>query len=617
MDREIARFLYDHPPFNLLPFDDVLHMTADLGFECYPPGYDILTYQGEPSNYLYIISEGSVDLIRKNEQGIMAPFDTLDEGDAFGHLSLIYNRPPNATVRTREETCTYLLPPNTFQQLRSDHPAFGRLFDETSLPQLTQMFHVQDTGKHPEFRLTLAELLHHPLVYIAPEVTVREVAQLMRRNQVDCLLVENDPPGIITERDLRNRVMAEGRDYDTPVREVMTSPILSMPADSLMFEALALMLKYHIRHLPVTENGQVLGIITHTDILREQSHSPLFLPRQLTQARSIEDFRAYTSQVTKMVGTLLKTEARVQDIGRVVAIAHDALLERLLADAERVLGAPPCPYGWLVLGSEGRYEQTLHTDQDNALVYADDAPPNADDYFRALAEQVVGQLVECGFPRCPGDIMATNPQWRQPLRVWQQYFDDWIHVPDEEALMRVGIFFDYRQVYGKLHVEQHLRPVLEQARSNSLFLSHLSKSALRQSPPLGFFRNLVVEQDGEGRDVVDLKVRGTALVVDLARLFALAAGSAETNTIARLRVSAPHSDLSEQGAEELQAAFEFLSMLRLRHQYGQIEQGLQPTNLVPVASLSSLERRDLKGAMRAIGSIQRSVSSMFGTGLMA
>lgn len=613
MDKAIAQFLSNHPPFNLVPFESIIKLTNEIEVRILPADHTILTYKGTPSSHLYIVYTGSVEVLRENEQGIMTVVDMLDAGDVFGHLSLIYQRPPNATIRTREETRLFLLPPEKFSQLRTDYPSFGRLFEDSQLGQLLHMFQVNDAGAHPEFRITLGEILQHPLIRVNPDATVYEIAQMMRHNQVDCIIVNSDPPGIITERDLRNRVMAEGLSYETPVYTVMTAPLITLSIESLIFEGLTFMLQHHLRHLPVTQDGEIIGIITHTDILRQQSHSPIFLPRQLTRARTIEDFKAYTRQTTETVGTLLRTEARIQDIGRVVAIAHDALLERLLRDAEAAIGPPPCPYAWLVLGSEGRYEQTLHTDQDNAIAYADNAPPEAEAYFIQLAERIVGQLEACGFPRCTGDVMATNPRWRQPLQVWKKYFDEWIHIPDEEALLQVGIFFDYRKVYGDLDIEQALRPVIQQASNNGLFLRRLSKSALRQTPPIGFFRNLVVEHDGEGRDVIDLKVRGTALIVDLARLFSLAAGRAETNTITRLQISVAPTDLSELGAEELIAAFEFLSLLRLRHQYSQFQQGIPTTNMVPVSLLSILERRELKQSLRAIANIQQSASSLFGT----
>jgi CBS domain-containing protein len=372
-----------------------------------------------------------------------------------------------------------------------------------------------------------------------------------------------------------------------------------------------MMLDHNSRHLPLTEDGQVIGVITQSDVLRQQSYSPIFLPQQLKRARTMEDLRDYSDSVTDTVGALLDAGARIRDIGRVVAIAHDALLQRLLADAEAELGPPPCAYAWMVLGSEGRYEQTLRTDQDNAMIYADDAPPDADDYLSQLANRVVDQLVECGFPRCPGDVMATNPRWRQPLHVWQRYFEDWIRVPDEEALLRVGIFFDYRQVYGTLPAEAGLRPIIDYGREQNLFMTRFARAALQHAAPLNFFRRFVRESDGVTHDLIDLKHRGTAPIVDLARLFALEAGCTATNTLTRLEMSAARHSLSETGAEDLAAAFEMISQLRLVHQYSQWQQGIEATNLVSLAELTPREKRELKNAFLTLDTMQRNVMYIF------
>ncbi|MBX0327274.1 cyclic nucleotide-binding/CBS domain-containing protein, partial [Oscillochloris sp. ZM17-4] len=376
------------------------------------------------------------------------------------------------------------------------------------------------------------------------------------------------------------------------------------------------MLEYGQHHMPITEDGRVIGIVTHAAILRHQSSSPVFLPSQLRRAKSLTDLRHYSDQVGSTVASLLDAGARVSDIGRVVAVAHDALLQRLLHDVEAELGPPPVPYAWLVLGSEGRFEQTLRTDQDNALVYADDAPPEAEDYFRTLSERIVEQLVFCGFPRCTGDIMATNPRWRQPLHVWKHYFSRWISVPEEEALLRTAIFFDFRQVYGELNAEESLRPVVLEARKNKVFLARMVRAALRQPAPLTFFRQVALQRHGDQRHILDLKERGTVMVVDLARIFALEAGCSATSTTTRLRKSWPESSISEADAEALISAFELISMVRMRNQQAQIARGEEPTNQVVFPQLGPLDQRELKEALQVIANIQRGVSLTFQTNLM-
>lgn len=610
---EITRFLQLHPPFDQLPPNQIQRIAKAINVEQYAPQQHIFVAGGKPLAYLYIIHQGSVDLLREDDQGGTL-IDTLTEGEFFGHPSLIRRQPPVVTARARDHTTVYLLPAAMFHQLSREFPEVGQAFTLSAIERLGNAFQARRVTSAPVlFQTRLGDLEKHKAITIAPETTVREAAQIMRDHYLSSLVVESSPPGIITDRDLRSRVLAAGLSDDTAVAQVMSAPALTMSADQLVFEALMTMLERRIHHIPITENGHIIGVVTDTDIMRRQSRSPLLLLDQLQFAQSMEELRAYADQVAATVGALLDAGARVQDIGRVVAVAHDALLARLLRDAEADFGEPPCPYAWLVMGSEGRYEQTLRTDQDNALVYADDAPPEAEPYFAQLAERVVGQLVECGFPRCPGDIMATNPEWRKPLAVWQSYFRHWIRLPEEEALLRAGIFFDYRAVYGKLDAESALRPIIEDGSRERVFLGRLARAALRRSPPIGFFRQFVVERHGTARDLIDLKERGTALIVDLARLFALEARVRATNTLERLRGAAGRSSLSESGAEDLIAAFDLISLLRLRHQYRQLQQGEPLTNLVPVSRLSKLEQRDLKDALRAVSRIQRGVEFSFQT----
>lgn len=620
---EIVAFLRAYPPFDHLPLEAVELAAEHIQIEYFPAGHDILTFGGPPAEFLYIVRKGVVDFIRE-EDGDVVIFDSLGPGEAFGYPSLIRRRPPIVTVRTHTEVLAYLLPAAIFYRLHDEYPAFASYFAASALHRLTFAARSRYEAAEPSlFQTSLYELISRPLIAIGPDATVREAAQMMHDRNVSCLLVDLPPyrigpqTGIITDRDLRNRVLAAGLPYSTPLREVMTTPVVSLPASAMAFEAMLLMLERHIHHLPVTENDRVIGMVTHTDILRRQSNNPLFLPRQLQRAHSLEDLRRYGEQVTAAVGAMLDSGVRVSDIGRIVAVAHDALIQRLLQDAEAELGAPPAPYAWLVLGSEGRYEQTLRTDQDNALVYADDHPPDAPEYFRILAERVVERLVFCGFPRCPGNVMATNPQWRQPLSVWQATFAHWIEAPDEEALLRSSIFFDYRQIYGKLDAESALRPIIARARHNRVFLGRLARAALRNPAPLNIFRNVVLERRGDRKNLIDLKMRGTAMVVDLARLFALEAGCPDTSTVVRLRRSWPEATIGEKEAESLISAFELLSLLRLRHQRAQLQRGETPTNLIVYTDLSPLEQRELKESLQAIARVQRGLAIEYQTGRIA
>ncbi len=613
---EIAKALQDVPPFNRMPFPALLEACASIQIEYFPADQVILHTDDPPAEFLYIIQRGSVDMIR-DSNGQPRIIDTLGEGESFGFVSLLNHQAPLVTVRTRSEVLAYLLPAEIFHQLHREHSAVARFFASSTAERLDHALSTHHAAAEPAlFRTYLRDLLRRELISINPDATIRQAARLMRDRNVSSLIINAEPPGILTDRDLRNRVLANGVSDSTPVTEVMTVPVRTLPADSLVFEGLMLMLETGTHHLAVCEDDKIVGIVTNTDILRRQSRSPLFLPRQLERAHTNADLRAYTDQVGDTVAALLDAGARVSDIGRVVAVAHDALQGWLLRELEMELGPPPCPYAWVVLGSQGRFEQTLRTDQDHAIIYADDAPPEARSYFTIMAERMVDVLVQCGFPRCPGNVMASNPRWRQPAQIWQDYFRKWIQQPAQEALLRATIFFDYRQVYGELNVADTLRPIVETARGNKLFLGRLALAAIQHPAPLNLFRQLVVERRGEQRNVLDLKHRGTVLFVDLARLFALESGSAATSTVGRLREAASHSTIQPIEADELANAFELLSLIRLRHQHRQIEGGEAPNNLVSLDSLSALERRELKEAIQAVARIQRGVSFTYQTDLM-
>ncbi|MFV9503286.1 MAG: DUF294 nucleotidyltransferase-like domain-containing protein [Oscillochloridaceae bacterium umkhey_bin13] len=613
---EIVAFLQAYPPFDRVPATDLARAMADAQIEYFAAGQTILTFGGPPAQFLYVVRKGAVDLLRE-EGDVVRVFDTLEPGEAFGYASLIRDRAPIVTVRAQIETLAYLIPAATFHRLRNDHPAFADFFAASALARLDLALKSRQSDSDPAlFQTNLRSLVRRNLVAIHPEMSIAEAAKLMRKEQVSCLLVDLPPvgvldsgTGIVTDRDLRNRVLAAGLSYDTPVGQIMSAPAVTLSADSLAFEGLLMMLERGIHHLPITEGNRIIGIVTHTDILRRQSRSPLFLPRQLERAAGLEELRHYTDQIADAVAALLDAGAHATDIGRVVAVARDALHRRLLSEAESALGPPPVPYAWLVVGSEGRIEQTLRTDQDNALVYADHAPPEAAAYFGALASMMVDWLVACGFPRCPGNIMATNPEWRGTLSTWQGHFARWIDTPDEEALLRSAIFFDYRPVYGTLDVEAGLRPTIARARGNTLFLARLARAALRTPPPLTFMRGIALDHNR-----LDLKLRGSALIVDLARLFALEAGRAETNTTARLRASWRDSSLGEAESEGLVHAFELISLLRLRHQHTQLGRGQEPTNDVDFGELSAVERRELKESLQLIARVQRGLGSAYQTG---
>ena len=442
-------------------------------------------------------------------------------------------------------------------------------------------------------------LIKRAPVFVEPETTVRLAARAMQEERVGSILVKTNPPGIITDRDLRGRVLAEGLAADTPVRQVMTRPLKTIDSDAVSFSALHLMLNENLHHLPVVEAGTIIGVVSATDLLVLEGNHPLYLRSVLDDLEDPAKLRRYGQEVAKIVQTLFQGGLSALHISQLVSSLNDALVRRLTQLAVRALGPPPAPFAWIVFGSEGRLEQTLLTDQDNAIVYGD-ASPSAECYFMALANRVVDNLIPVGFPHCPGGFMATN--WCKSREAWQQLFGRWIRFPEPNALLDAAIFFDFRSVAGDLALAP-LEEIIASAQGEKRFLAHLARSALEFHPRLGFFNRL----RGEAGKV-DLKKNGIAPIVALARVAALAAGSRERSTLQRLEVTkASEAILSREDSTVLADIFPFLFQLRLAHQLRSIEASVPVDHSVHLDGLSARERKHLREAFVAIKKIQEGV----------
>lgn len=443
-----------------------------------------------------------------------------------------------------------------------------------------------------ELTTPLGSLPSRPPVAVSPEASVAETARAMRDAEASAALITGEPPGIVTHRDLGERVLAAGLQPTTPVRAVMSTPLEPFPHSMPVFEALRRMLELEVHHLPVTRGDRVVAILKDTDLLRHQLRSPLPLFDRIEAIRGLDDvLRGYSSEVASVAETLFTGGLGVAQIGGVLAALNDALTRRLLTTAERELGPPPCPYSWVVLGSEGRREQVLLSDQDNALVYLDEGR-DVRAYFQSLAGLVVEALIDAGFPRCPGGYMATT--WCKPLAEWEALFDRWVEVPDPQALLEAQIFLDFRGVHGGLSLAPLDRILLAGGR-RARFLHNFAQAVLRFRPPVGPLGRIRTS-DGW----IDLKGGGIGGIVMLARLYALAGGSGARPTLERLEAAADSGQLSRAGSEILAESFRLLTRLRLQEQIRNLHRGEEPSNRVRPETLTPLERRRLLEALRAV-----------------
>jgi CBS domain-containing protein len=425
----------------------------------------------------------------------------------------------------------------------------------------------------------------------------------MQRARIGSVLVAGDPPGILTDRDLRGRVVAASKGPATLVTQIMTRPLITIDSDAPAFSALRLMIDENIHHLPLVEEGKIVGIISATDLLAQQANHPIYLRGVIDRLEDPLAIGNYAAQIAALAKMLFEGGLGALQISQIVSGLNDALVKRLVQLAERKLGRAPTAYAWIVFGSEGRMEQTLLTDQDNALVFA--AGTNeCRSYFDALSKRVVDGLIQAGFPPCPGGFMATH--WCKPLAEWRELFEKWIRLPEPQALLDAAIFFDFRAVAGSLSLET-LEKIIASAQNEKRFLAHMLNGALAFRPPLGLFNRL----KSEGGKI-DIKENGIAPVVALARVAALAAGSRERSTLERLRVAATAgSVIDRDSAQALGEMMPFLLRARLRAQLASHQNHRPIDNSILLADFSELERRHLRDYFIVVKQIQENLRAIW------
>lgn len=451
-------------------------------------------------------------------------------------------------------------------------------------------------------------LIQREPVTLPPQTTIHEAAQVMREAGVSSvLLVEQDRlNGVVTDRDLRNRVLALGLDAGRPLADIATPSPLTVSAGSAAFEALLLMTQHNIHHLPVMDGDRVVGLLTANDLARRQATSPVHLVGEVARQTTVHGLASITARVGQLQRQLAAAATSADSTGRIVTSITDAVTRRLLQLAHAQLGPAPVPYVWVAAGSQARSEQSARSDQDNCMVL-DDSYEEARhaDYFRELSRFVCDGLDACGYVHCPGDMMAMTEQWRQPLQRWKQYFHQWIEQPKPMALMLTCVFFDLRAIDGEAELLHTLRQdMLARTKAHSLFLAHMVSNALKHRPPLGLLGNIAPLRGGAHAGTIDLKHNGIVPVVDLARIYALAGGIAAVNTQERLAMAAQSGEISAQSARDLGEALEFLGRMRIAHQARQTHQGQSPDNHLAPQELSNFERSQLKDAFGVVQTLQ-------------
>ncbi|MGX9357084.1 DUF294 nucleotidyltransferase-like domain-containing protein [Roseobacteraceae bacterium S113] len=549
---------------------------------------------GVPLPGLFLIVAGEIEVTDGNG----AQVSVLGPRNSFGERGLMREGRAVTAARALSDAQLLVLPAAQFHALAQSSRAFARYFDRAR---------PQRSGGRDLADMRLRDLMAtHPLT-CAPSTTARDAAAAMRDARVSSIAVVEAGvlQGILTTRDMTTRIVAEGRALQTPVAEIMTANPISLGPDDLGSDVLQLMLERRVGHVPVTEAGVLRGIITQTDLTRHQAVSSAVVISDIAQASSPEALVPFTRLIPQILAQLVAAGKPHDVVTRLITDIADAVTRRLLALAEAELGPPPVPYLWLACGSQGRREQTGVSDQDNCLIL-DDAATDADDaYFAALAQFVSDGLNACGYVYCPGDMMATNPRWRQPLASWRGYFDGWIATPNPEAQMLASVMFDLRPIAGTEALFDDLKETtLLRAARNSIFVSHMIANSLKHATPLGLLRGFATIRSGEHKNTIDLKHNGVVPVIDMARVYALQGKLTAVNTRARLQEARAAGVLSATGAKDLIDAYDLVATTRLEHQSVQIKHAMAPDNFMAPTTLSDFERGHLRDAFVVIRTMQ-------------
>ena len=617
---EILNFLQGHALFKELP-EQVLHAVASATDVRYCKAGTQIVEFGEPAQFLHLVRSGAVEVFHRDG----SLYDRMNEGGYFGEFGLLHRKTVRFPARALEDSLLYLVPEPVFTDLFENQERFADLVATEDRVRLRQVVSRREEG-NPLTSVTVDTLIAREPVCMEQSATALDAARRMADGGVSCLLIleaESDAPprmvGILTDRDLRSRLVAEGLPYDTPVRDIMTPDPVVLRHDQQVFEAILAMLRHKVHHLPVLRQDKPMGVIALSDVLRHESQSSLFVVGSIAKQNDVDGLAALASDVRACFQRLAEQDSNSRVIGSTMALIGRGFKQRLLELAEQQLGPPPVPYCFLALGSMARHEQLVVTDQDNALVLDDRFDPaRHDDYFRQLAAFVSDGLARSGYSYCSGDVMATNTRWRQSLRVWQDTFRQWIEQPTPETLLAASIFFDLDGVWGQTAFSERLRTLIaDKARANTRFLACMARNALLRTPPLGFFKDFVLEPDGRHANAINLKRRGTAPMVDLIRVHALAIGSRARNSFERLRDVIAADVLPQGRGQDLHDALEFISMVRIRNQAHDMAAGLEPDNSIEPEKLSEFERKSLRDAFQILSHAQTYLKFRYQPGRIA
>ncbi|CAI4159444.1 Predicted signal-transduction protein containing cAMP-binding and CBS domains [Alteromonas macleodii] len=605
MAKQVEDFLNTSAPFDVLDKEQKLELVKHTEL-IYLTADNVGDLQKGKSS-LFLIQNGQFSV-----QDSDAPLRHLSEGDYFGYTNIMEKRNFSLSISVDSPGLVYCFEASAVTPL-FELPAIRNFFDGLRNNAL-QNHAISDSNSMWLYK-GLEDVINKSPVSVDVETSITVAAQIMTNQKVSSLLVTREDKliGIITDRDLRSRVVAASLDIHLPVSHIMTPNPAQIMGNRTLFDALALMTERNIHHLPVIDQQTLvpLGMVTASDIIRHQRGNVLFIIGELSKAENLYELTRLSWQLPHYFSAHAKKAGDYDIAGKILSQATDIMTRKLIGFFQQANGKAPMMFAWLVYGSQAREDQTMGSDQDNGLLLAERPSEAQAEYFAKMADYVCNGLAKCGIKLCDGNIMASNPKLRLSLEEAIEEAKRWVKGPTKDAIMHFNIFLDVRCAAGDISLFKQLQRQRAPLMKQNMFLAALTRNSNEISVPLSMFQKFIYEKGRREKDVIDLKTRAVALINNIARIYALADGVTLPNTLARLDALSENSQLSKRDATNLRDIWLFLNRLRWRHQL----ENKVTDNRVSVSSLSSIEKHQLKAAFKAIERTNQAMVMKFSGGV--
>lgn len=613
-------FLQAFPPFDRMEPEALEFLAARVKLAYFSKDTEIVSPGTGVVRHSFILQRGKVQSRQAGDVGIMEHSSLiLGPGEFFPISSVMAQRSSSNTYVAQEDVFCYEFEADVFFELLQKSPVFNLYctkYIATLLGQSRQQLQTQFSLRVAEqqtMNSPLSSIITKEPVCVTRESTIQQVVEKMNTIKIGSMIIVDDehkPVGIFTLSDVLKRIVMPGTSLEKPIVSIMTPDPHTLPLSSTAYEAALAMATYGVRHvLAVDEGGRLKGVVSERDLFALQRVGLRQIRQSIDTANTIEMLTQASRDVHQLSLNMLAQGVGAEQITRFISTLNDTLTRRVLQICSETHDLHDIEWAWLCFGSEGRDEQTFNTDQDNGIVFVSNNKAELEQLRQRLvsfAQDVNEGLDRCGFPLCVGNIMARNPELCLSLEEWEEKFGSWIRTPEPKALLNATIFFDFRPIYGKFNLADHMRlSLLRQTEANPLFLRMLAENALSVAPPLGKIRDFVTDLDPEHPGAIDLKKYGARLFIDGARIFALAYGVSATNTVQRIKLTSQIMNVSQEDMSASIDAFNFIQLMRLRHQYFEESHGRQADNLIQPETLNEVERRILKEAFRQARKVQQ------------